>query len=173
MTDLPVARGGVVLTAASRRLRRDLRPLEWVTLEEVALDAVADNGWLVTHTSARRVAQQLGIDPGTAAGALRVLRKRGLLVLEREKGAAGRFGLSVYALAPIDGLTVVSPPDHVPHVVFPWEDQGDAAEPETAPPCVDELRTAGAANTDRPNMNRPHIPATPHARLGSGFATHG
>ena len=67
------------MSAASRTLRRQLRALAWVTLEEVALDAVAEDGRLVARTSARQVAERLGVDPGTAAGALRVLRDRGLL----------------------------------------------------------------------------------------------
>ncbi len=99
----------VVVSAASRALRKQLRPLVWVTLEEVALAAVAEGGRLVARTSARHVAQQLGRDPGTAAAALRALRQRGLIVLEREKGPAGRFGLSVYVLGSVGGLTVLSP----------------------------------------------------------------
>ena len=99
----------IVVSTASRSLRRKLRPLAWLVLEEVALTAVEDGGRLVAHTSARQVADRVGVDPGTAAGALRVLRDRGLLRLEREKGRAGRFGLSVYVLGSIAGLTVVRP----------------------------------------------------------------
>ena len=76
----------LLVSAASRTLRRQLRALAWVTLEEVALDAVAEGGRLVARTSARQVAERLGVDPGTAAGALRVLRDRGLWLLEREHG---------------------------------------------------------------------------------------
>lgn len=99
----------VVLSAECRGLRRALRPLVWVTLEEVALDAVVEDGRLLARTSARQVAERLDVDPGTAAAALRVLRARGLVALEREKGPAGRFGLSVYDLAPVAGLSVVRP----------------------------------------------------------------
>jgi hypothetical protein len=97
------------VSAASRTLRRQLRPLLWVTLEEVALDAVAEDGRWVARTSARQVAERLGIDPSTANNALRDLRRHGLLTLEREHGPAGRFGLSVYVLGSIPGLTVVPP----------------------------------------------------------------
>jgi DNA-binding transcriptional ArsR family regulator len=159
----------VVVSAPSRALRRQLRPLVWVTLEEVALDAVADGGRLVARTSARQVAEQLGLDPGTAAAALRALRKRGLIVLEREKGPAGRFGLSVYVLGSVGGLTVLSPrtaephmdeqvggrppvgaqavghPQLVsPHVEKPCLAGSDGAAPELAPP-----------HTGRPTMVRP------------------
>ena len=71
----------LVVSALSRALRRQLRPLAWVTLEEVALDAVAEDGRLLARTSARQVAERLGVDPGTAASALRALRRRGLLAL--------------------------------------------------------------------------------------------
>ncbi len=77
--------GAVVVSVRARRLRKELRPLVWVTLEEVALDAVFENGRLVARTSARLIADRLGVDPGTAAGALRTLRRRGLVAFERER----------------------------------------------------------------------------------------
>jgi hypothetical protein len=80
-----------------------------MVLEDVALDAVVEDGRLVARTSARRLAEQLRIDPGTAANALRQLRHRGLLALERDPGPAGRFGLAVYVLGDVDGLAVVAP----------------------------------------------------------------
>jgi len=79
-----VGEAAVALTAASRELRRQLRPLLWVTLEKVALDCVSEPGRLVSCTSARLIAERLGIPPVEAAGALRALRQRGLLVLEHE-----------------------------------------------------------------------------------------
>ena len=91
--------GVVLLSGECRPLRRALRPLVWVVLEEVALDAVVEDGQLVARTSARHVAERLGVNPSTAAEALRVLGRRGLVGLEREKGPAGRFGLSVYQSA--------------------------------------------------------------------------
>jgi hypothetical protein len=48
-----------------RPLRRALRPLVWVILEEVALDAVLEDGCLVARTSARQIADRLGLDPTT------------------------------------------------------------------------------------------------------------
>ncbi len=96
--------GVVLLSGECRPLRRALRPLVWVVLEEVALDAVVEDGSLVARTSARHVAERLGVNPGTAAEALRVLGRRGLVGLEREKGPAGRFGLSVYQFRPPTGL---------------------------------------------------------------------
>lgn len=76
--------------AASRELRRALRPIEWVVLEDVALDARRDGaGDLVAATSARQVAEHLSLTPGVVARALARLRREGLLIYAREVGAAG------------------------------------------------------------------------------------
>ena len=113
----------VLVSRSSRRLRRELRPLVWMVLEEVALDAVVADGRLIARTSARRLAEGLGLDPGTAAGALRALREKGVLALERESGVSGRFGLAVYVLQRLEGLAVVTPHDAMPGVKEPHVDQ--------------------------------------------------
>jgi hypothetical protein len=186
----------VLLSADYRALRRELRPTVWVTLEEVALDAAAEDGRLVARTSARRVAERLGLDPGTAAGALRDLRRRGLLVLEREKGQTGRFGLSVYQLGPVAGLSVIQPctaepctaqPSVVrpvmeepamvspcvgtPHMASPSMEQPDADRanlmaPGKAGPAM--VRSAVAADPDAPDVTRC---ASPHGRSGRSTAS--
>jgi hypothetical protein len=97
----------VILSGCCRSMRRVLRPLVWVTLKEVALDATVEDGRLLARTSARQVAEHLGVDPGRAAKALRVLRERSLVRLVREHGRADRFGLSVYELGAVPGLSVV------------------------------------------------------------------
>jgi DNA-binding transcriptional ArsR family regulator len=134
----------VLLSPESRALRRRLRPLAWMALEEVALDAVAEDGRLVARTSARRVANLLQVDPGSAARALRVLREHGLVVLEREKGPGGRFGLSVYVLRTVAGLTVLSRGAVEPHSALPCSDEADMGEPHAAVPCVEKPCTDGA-----------------------------
>lgn len=94
------------LSPECRALR--LRALEWVVLEDVALDAVLDPaGRALAATSARRIAANLGVDPGTAARALTHLRADGLIGHSRSQGADGRFGLSAYLLAPIPGIDLV------------------------------------------------------------------
>jgi DNA-binding transcriptional ArsR family regulator len=163
----------VVVSAASRALRRQLRPPVWVALEEVALAVVADGGRLVARTSARHVAEQLGLDPGTAAAALRALRQRGLIALEREKGPAGRFGLSVYVLGSVAGLTVLSPLTAQPHMneqgagrppvgsqsvehpqrVSPYVERPCLAAPDGAPPQL------APPHMGRPTMVRPSTAA--------------
>ena len=127
----------VVMSVASRSLRHALRPLAWVILEDVALDAVPEDGRLVARTSARQVAERLGVDPGTAARALRILRERGFLVLEREKSAAGRFGLSVYVIEAIPGLTVISPSADLPCTVSPFVVSPLAVPPSAVHPRID------------------------------------
>jgi DNA-binding transcriptional ArsR family regulator len=124
--------------------------LVWVTLEEVALDAVAEDGRWVARTSARQVAERLGIDPGTANNALRDLRRDGLLTLEREHGPAGRFGLSVYVIGSIPGLTVVSP---------------RVVEPGVAQPHI--VRAAGRPGSSSAQSGRagPEAPASPLQRV--------
>jgi hypothetical protein len=126
----------VLLSGECRPLRRSLRPLVWVILEEVALDAVVEDGRLVARTSARQVAEHLGINPSTAAEALRVLGRRGLVSLEREKGPAGRFGLSVYQLRPVAGLCVLQPCTAEPFMVSPSMMPPDAAGAGAVLPCA-------------------------------------
>jgi len=139
----------VLVSRASRRLRRELRPLVWMVLEEVALVAECENGRLIARTSARQVAEGLGIDPGTAAGALRALRQKGVLALERECGVSGRFGLAVYVLAAIDGLIVVTPDMRAPGVGGPHMVQPLVAAPDAVGPVADHPTAATVVSNKR------------------------
>ena len=117
--------GRILVGPASRELRRSLRPIEWMVLEEVALDARLDEGGdLVAATSARRVAEHLGLTPGAVARALARLRAAGLVTHARQAGPAGRFGLSAYVLGAVPGLDVVEATD-----------APASARPCPAPPC--------------------------------------
>ena len=149
MTDIAgVAPGeqssAVLLSASCRPLRRSLRPLAWLVLEEVALDAVEEHGRVVARTSARQIAQQLEIDPGTAASALRTLRDRGLIRTFREQGQAGRFGLAVYELVPVDGLRLVRPCTDGPHTASPAMERPSTVRPAKDTPCA---ATPGSIST--------------------------
>lgn len=152
----------VLLWAGCRTLRRSLRPLVWVTLEEVALDAVLEDGRLLARTSARQISDRLGVDPTTVAKALQALRKQGLVSLEREKGPAGRFGLSVYALGAVPGLNVVSPCGADPGVVSPSVVEPVVVESGLASLCMGqpcaETPAPAASGTDRPGMVLPGLP---------------
>jgi DNA-binding transcriptional ArsR family regulator len=146
--DEPEPVGTVLLSAESRALRRRLRPLAWMALEEVALDAVVVDGRFVARTSARRVAELLQVDPGSAARALRVLREHGLVALEREKGPAGRFGLSVYVLGTIAGLRVLRPGAVAPRRALPSlqeAHEGHTAAAFAEKPCLEEAYGAAPA----------------------------
>jgi DNA-binding transcriptional ArsR family regulator len=118
---------GILLSPDCRTLRRSLRPLDWVTLEDVALDAEREDGQLVSRTSARRVAEHLRVDPLAVARALKVLRDRGLVRLEPDQrpGPGRRFGLWVYVLGSVTGLTVVDQsftPPSSPSLRPPWQE---------------------------------------------------
>lgn len=134
----PELGGTVLLSGECRPLRRRLRPSAWMALEDVALDAVVEDGRLVARTSARRVADLLKVDPCTAAAALRALRQEGLLALEREKGQSGRFGLSVYVLGPVAGLMVLGPGVAKPDVVAPSLGLAGMAPSHTGEPSVEQ-----------------------------------
>lgn len=93
---------------ASAEVRASLRPIEWMLLEELTLAADADEtGVLVAPTSARAVAERLGLTAGAVARAL--LRALGLVSHLRHCGPAGRFGPSSYVLGSIPDLDVVDP----------------------------------------------------------------
>jgi hypothetical protein len=132
----------VLLSQECRPLRRSLRPLVWAVLEEVALDAVVGDGQLMARTSARQVADRLGINPSTAANALAALRERGLVTSLREQGPAGRFGLSVYQLGPVVGLSVVRPSMAKPLMATPSVVQPAMAAAGVVSPSVESSSLA-------------------------------
>ncbi len=152
----------LIVSAASRDLRRQLGALTWVILEEVALAAVAEGGRLVARTSARQIADRLRVDPGTAAGALRTLRNRGLLRLEREQGPAGRFGLSIYVVAPVPGLTVV-PPCVAAAKMVPSSMERPAVGDADRLPAVAEGRSFDRPSPAQPRTGEPYM-GEPHVR---------
>jgi hypothetical protein len=166
----------VLLSAECRALRRALRPLAWVTLEEVALEAVPEGGRLLARTSARQVAERLGVDPGTAAGALRNLRERNLVALEREKGPQGRFGLSVYLLGPVAGLSVVRPHTTSPLVVLPRVGAtrvGPATPGGSGRRDLSAAGTAGAGTVPRPPLADPNGSDAPRPAASAHRSGHG
>ena len=137
--------GGVLVSRASRALRRSLTPLEWMVLEDVALDATDDgDGGLVAPTSARQVAEHLGISPGSAAKALSRLRSLGLVTHDRQPGPGGRFGLSRYRLVLPPGVEVVGPSGGAS--ASPRIDSPQAESPRTASPRAEEQHMAAKSS---------------------------
>ena len=148
--------GRIVVGPACRELRRSLRPIEWMVLEEVALDARRDDaGDMVAATSARRVAEHLGLTPGAVARALARLRAAGIVTHARQAGPAGRFGLSAYVLGAIAGLDVLEvaavPAGAQPRPVSPRP-----ASPHAERPRAVDVHMVGAASplSDGPESAR-------------------
>jgi len=136
----------VHLSPECRALRLRLRALEWVVLEDVALDAVLDPaGRALAATSARRIAANLALDPGTVARALTHLRAEGLIGHSRSQGADGRFGLSAYLLAPIPGIDLVEL--SAPATVRPRMERPRVEKPPTASPSKPTPKSRNAAAT--------------------------
>jgi hypothetical protein len=146
----------VVLSDGCRLLRRQLSALAWVILEQVALDAVLDEGRLLARTSAGQIAEELAVNQGTAARALRMLRQKGLLVLHRDARQAGRFGKSVYELNPVAGLKIKAPDLNASGMVHTSDDESLMAEPRTV-----------RASVVTPLMENPHVVKPLSARRGS------
>ncbi len=161
----------LVLGPASRPLRQALRPIEWVVLEDVALDARPDgSGLLVASTSARRVAEHLGLTPGSAARALAGLRSAGLVTHLRQPGEAGRFGLSAYVLGPVPGLDVVEAAS-APCAGPPRAARPPVGDPRVADGHMAEVTAAGAADGG-PGDDRPTA-GTAAAPIASVLDHHG
>jgi hypothetical protein len=122
-------------------------------LEELMLDAVEVDGALVAPASARSIAADVGLDAGTVASALSVLRRRGLVELARTHGPCGRFGLSSYRLRPMAGI----------EVVVACGDSPRAVEPDT----VDAHAARGTVGATR--ARRRTAPLTEQAALDLGL----
>jgi hypothetical protein len=115
---------GIIVRPDARSVMRVHRPVVWLVLQDVALDAEWREGRLVAPTSARLVAEHLQLDPGTVASALRTLRATGLVELAQTSGPAGRFGLAIYTVHLPEGIealtpSLVAPHPEIPHAVQP------------------------------------------------------
>lgn len=145
----------LVLDARILSSIRWLRPMPWAVLEAVALVADADGHDLVARTSARHLADLLGVDPGTAAAGLRVLRTRGVLELRRASGPAGRFGLSAYVLGDVAQLglrpCVGSRGAVGPHVEDPQTEPGGQRSTRSAQP-MKPASSRGASPAGQPSL---------------------
>ena len=124
----------VVVTVESRALVLRVGPTAWAVLQDVVLDARPHNGRWLARTSTRRVAEHLGLTPGTVARALARLCTEGIVHREDRRDAdTGRFGETVYVVAHLGGLR--------PCVDLPLTADCDAASPCTAAPLADDRRS--------------------------------
>ena len=87
----------------ARVVRRRLGPLPWFVLEELLL---LSDGTGVAETSVRAIASALSLNKDTVARAVRRLRAEGLVVLQSQAQHPGRFGVTRYEMAPVDGVKV-------------------------------------------------------------------
>jgi hypothetical protein len=110
---------GVVVWPHARSLMRLMRPVVWVVLQDIVLDAEWRNDRLVASTSARLVAEHLHLDPSTTASAMKTLRARGVVELEQASETNGRFGLAAYTLHLPDCIDVWSPRRQTPDTENP------------------------------------------------------
>jgi hypothetical protein len=99
-----VERDELVLTTASRALRRSVGPTAWVVLEALTADAVRDGDALIVMTSVRRLADALGLGRDAVAGAVQALAFAGRIRVESSRNRSGRFGASRYVVLPAGAL---------------------------------------------------------------------
>jgi hypothetical protein len=132
----------VLVTVASRALVRRLGPTAWAVLEDVVLDARPQNGRWLAKTSSRRMAEHLGLTPGTVGRALARLCTEGILRREdRRDSGTGRFGESVYVVAQLVGLR--------PCVDLPLTADRDTASPRPAAQQTKDRHREPAENDKR------------------------
>lgn len=127
---------GVLVLPSSRAASRELGPLAWRLLEELALEAQA-NGTLATQTSVRTLAAELKVGKEAAASAIHRLVEFGVVACQPCR-RAGRYAGSSYVLD-IDAcrraglvITSVASPD------APCPASPCPANRDTVEPCSDE-----------------------------------
>ena len=97
----------VVVTAASRSLRRELGPVALAVLVELVTEAREEHGALLVPASARSIGAAVGIAKDTAAAALRRLVAAGVVVRTGPSRDRGRFGAAALRIVLPDGMKAV------------------------------------------------------------------
>jgi hypothetical protein len=154
-------RNGIIIRPDARELIRTMRPVVWLVLQDVAIDADLHTDVLRAPTSARRVAAHLGIEPGTAASALRVLRERRFLDLRQASESDGRFGLATYTVSLPAGVELF-PAGRTIAPAHPCVASPDTVGPHTVeritgpgtPPRNEVTRPAGTRRSTAPRVEQ-------------------
>ena len=102
--------GDLIVKAQSSVWRRQLGPLAWAALEDLALAAHhTEQGW-VAPVGVRHVAARVGVTKDTAARAIAVLGAAGLVILQRVPAPDGQWR-SGYRLQLPDGVELRARPN--------------------------------------------------------------
>lgn len=134
------------LSAESRPLRRSLGPTAWAVLEEMALDANADEaGVAIAATNVRDLAEHLGVVKDTVVRALNRLIAAGVAVRRPQRLQAGRFGAVVYELRLPAGLTLSSCPEDADTSWVRGAVRKSVADPCPINPDADVVATAAVS----------------------------
>jgi hypothetical protein len=117
---------------SSRAVKREVGAIAWAILEDIALDAGPDeHGRLVSDTSVRRIAANLGMNKDTVARHLGKLREYGFVLHEEARDhGSGRWQSARYVLDP---SACVERFTHTP-----------TARPRQARPCPTDPDTAAS-----------------------------
>lgn len=136
------------LSTESRPLRRSLGPTAWAVLEEMALDATADEaGAVIATTNVRALGEELGVVKDTVVRALNRLIVVGVVARRPQHQCAGRFGAVVYELRLPAGLTI-SP---CPEIADTIGSVAGRRETVDAQPCPPNQDTAGDSERSTPS----------------------
>lgn len=150
--------------AEERLLRRSLGPTASAVLVDLCLDAETDaDGVVVVRTSARRVAENLGIGKDTAARALLRLSASGLTRRRRQEiDGRGRFAATTYELQFAPGMSPFPRPGQAATVERSCLDYRDA-ESDSSPVSAPAPAVAPA-----PNRRRKRTPGGAHIDVSGG-----
>jgi hypothetical protein len=137
------------LSAESRPLRRSLGPTAWAVLEEMALDADADEaGVVIASTNVRDLAEALGLVKDTVARALNRLIVVGVVARRPQHQSAGRFGAVVYDLRLPAGLSI-SPCPEIADTIGSGAGLRKTVEVEPCPQMEDTARVLTRSTSSR------------------------
>lgn len=96
MTSTPTT--GVVLGHRASEVRRAVGPVAWACLEAIVANAHGTDDGVIAAVSVRTLAAELDVAKDTAARAVLVLRRAGLITPMQLRASGGAFARGRYAL---------------------------------------------------------------------------